>query len=273
MSSPSTRFSAPHHSPRTPPPPPCSPQRINLPSSFEWADGAEVQWALGFLAALLRYARGGNTSSFNGKVPPHRAGRYPLLDELVARAAVDAGVAAPPWNGSRASADDGAYDALAAALGVAYGPNGGLGGGPRPLPADFLRLENTLPGTRVIWSINDLPLPPLPFNLGDGRPHVETRRRRLCARRAAILGERPTLITGPTEANAIREFGHSELGVERVAENFYKPPPARALLLDRGRVRAAVHATRFGRGVPRVSIAWAVSCAAVLCEGARTRCC
>ena len=212
--------------------------RIDLPSPFEWADGPEVRWALGFLESLLQYLRGGNHSLFHGKVPADGGGRYHLLDELLRRAAADAGGASiPPFRGNY-SGLDGSYDALAAALAAAYGPSSSDGGSARPLPVDFLRLQNNLPGTRVIWNINDIPVPPLPYSAKPGGPPlVETRRRRLCARRAAILGERPTLITGPLEANAIREFGHVALKTKRRDDDFYEPPPKKALLLDRGRIR------------------------------------
>ena len=104
-----------------------------------------------------------------------------------------------------------AAGAGAAAASSSSSSSGGGGGGRRrtALPYDFARLHNTLDGTRIIWNINDLPLPPGPYTDSAGTPiGVNTRARRICAKRAVLLGERPTLITGPTEANAIREFGH-----------------------------------------------------------------
>ena len=153
-----------------------------------------------------------------------KGGHYPLLEELLARAFADAGLQPPPaYNGTTYDGSGGEYDAvervLAAALKSAAAATGGKSS-TAALPHEFLRMKNTHPGTRVIWNILDLPVPPSPYTHPDATlPRVNTMRRRICTKRGVILGERPTLITGPIEANAVREFGHYALNVPRVADD------------------------------------------------------
>lgn len=184
---------------------------------------------------------------FNGKVPTGKAGRYPAIEAILVKAYADAAAAGavpklppgqvlPPFNYSETDGSfGGVFDALLPYL-------------PKQIPYEFLTLQNDpSKGSRILWNINDIPLPPWPYAAQAAaarkahpdarwpRPVIEMRRRRLCAKRAVMLGEKPMLISGPGEATAMREFGYSQLGIPRPDYNPLALPPRRIAVIDRGK--------------------------------------
>lgn len=244
--------------------------RLDLPSPFDWHGGNEGKWSQGFLRNLLTYVHPHRAEPYNGKVPSGKAGRYPAVEAVLAAAYAQAaadgkvpklppGQTLPAFNGSDTSGTyGGVFDALLPYL-------------PAQVPWEFLTLRNNASlGSRILWNLNDVPLPPWPYAAaaaaaaaaggGEGAgggakdaraagaakhgngatgPAIELRRRRICAKRAVLVGEKPMLISGPGEATAIREFGFSQLGVPRPEGGPLALAPKRIALIDRGRASHA----------------------------------
>lgn len=132
-------------------------------------------------------------------------------------------------------------------------------------PFRSLLMQNTIPGTRMLFSAKDVPEHPITAafkaiatqvyqKAHPGRSAAATlaavsqlpsfnslhqymlrRPHRVCARRAVLAGNKDLLIGGNAEATYLREFAHVHIGTAPPINRAYDFPPAKVLLVDRGR--------------------------------------
>ena len=188
-----------------------------------WALAAEATgpgvWCRAFLNASLSWIRGGATPIVGKSAAGRADATYSAL-EAIARALDRDGGSAPSQERC----------AAAAAL---------------RLPYEAFSLVRQQPsegrGTRVTWNFRDLPPQPelTPAGCGvKGSPAaVPTDARRMCVRRAVVLGRKPLLLGGDADTAAFRVFASSALGVRasHAGGGTLFARPLRALIVDRGR--------------------------------------
>ena len=234
-----------------------SPWLEDHPTMWEMAvgaHGAAGTWCRGFLNHTLQWVRGGQRS-FNGKEPLGLVdAEYAVMDAL-ARALAPSQYTRDSdsnSNNNRASFES------APSEGAAPAARGLKGSGSSSeqcssrlrLPYDATLMTSNGAaggGTRVMWNMKDVPLPPLAMPRDcDGRtavpapsppPGFEPRNRRVCARKAVVVGRKPLLLGGYADTGAFRVFAQSQLGLspQHADLSSFYARPFKALVVDRGR--------------------------------------